>query len=503
MSPVKGSDRPLEWVSVLGTWADGDAPLNEQLATAISGLVRAGDLRPGDRLPSERDLAVQLGVSRTTVVSAFERLRSDGVIRSRRGSGSRVAPGVETTTGLAWVGPVPSFMPGTLASHAPSTPDGPFMPAGTADPIALTIGALRGWSGVREVIETVVREDLDELLDDFGYLPFGLPSLRSAIAGTLTESGVPTTLDQILVTGGGQQAIHLLVDQLAGAEGVVAIEDPTYIGALDAIRAVGAYMVPVPVGPDGIRVDILSRSLGSMSPAFLYCVPTFHNPTGAVMPEGNRRALAELALRRDLIVVEDLAPETTLGRRMLPPIATHAPDQVITIGSLSKGGWGGLRIGWIRAEPRLITRLATRRATYDHGSATLTQGIAVRMLERGDEFGERAERESRLRREVAAAALREYLPEWRWTMPKGGLWFWVMLPDADAVTVSRVAAQHGVLVRPGPVTSPQGGFRDHLRIAVGEEPDRLREGIRRLAEAWQECRPGTARPLDPEISVSV
>ena len=255
---------------------------------------------------------------------------------------------------------------------------------------------------MREVIEATVREDLDEVLDDYGYLPFGLPTLRAAVARMLSVSGVPTDAEQILITGGGQQAIHLLVDQLAGPEGVVAIEDPTYIGALDAIRAVGACTVPVPVGPDGIRIDVLTRSLGSVSPAFLYVVPTFHNPTGAVMPDANRRALAELAIRRDLIVVEDLAPETTVSRRMLPPIATYAPRQVITIGSLSKGGWGGLRIGWIRAEPRLITRLAARKATFDHGSPTLTQAIAVRMLARGDEFGERAERESKLRREVAA-----------------------------------------------------------------------------------------------------
>ncbi len=100
------------------------------------------------------------------------------------------------------------------------------VPAGRSDPIALTIGALRGWSGVREVIEATVREDMDELLDDYGYLPFGLPSLRSALARMLTVSGVPTTMEQILITGGGQQAIHLLVDQLAGPEGVVAIEDP-------------------------------------------------------------------------------------------------------------------------------------------------------------------------------------------------------------------------------------------------------------------------------------
>ncbi len=497
------SNGQIGLLPLLRGWADGEAPLNEQLAGAIARLVRQGDLGAGARLPSERELAEQLGISRTTIVSAYERLRADGIIRSRRGSGSRVAPGVEPAGALSWVGAVPSFLPGRLGASDASVPGERMVPSGIADPIALTIGALRGWSGVRDIIEATVHEDMAMLLDDYGYLPFGLPTLRDAVARMLSESGVPTTAEQVLITGGGQQAIHLLVDQLAGAEGVVAIEDPTYIGALDAIRAVGACTVPVPVGPEGIRVDILARSLGSVSPAFLYVVPTFHNPTGAVMPDATRRTLAELAVRRDLIVVEDLAPETTVSRRMLPPIATYAPDQVITIGSLSKGGWGGLRIGWIRAQPRLITRLAARKATFDHGSPTVTQAVAVRMLARGDEFGERAERESRVRREVAAAALREYLPDWRWTMPQGGLSFWVTLPDGDAVTVSRVAAQHGVLVRPGPAASPQGGFRDHLRIAVGEEPDRLREGIRRLADAWQECRPTASRPMAAMLSVSV
>jgi DNA-binding transcriptional MocR family regulator len=504
MDPTSASSgRSTDLPGLLGGWSDGHGPLNEQLAGAISGLIRRGELGPGDRLPSERDLAEGLGVSRTTVVSAYDRLRTDGIIRSRRGSGSRVAPGVEPSLDISWVGAVPSFLPGRLGARSGSVPGERFIPSGSSDPIALTIGALRGWSGVREVIEDTVREDLDEVLDDYGYLPFGLPALRSAVARMLSVSGVPTDSDQILITGGGQQAIHLLVDQLAGPEGVVAIEDPTYIGALDAIRAVGACTVPVPVGPDGVRIDVLTRSMASVSPAFLYVVPTFHNPTGAVMPDANRRALAELAVRRDLIVVEDLSPETTVSQRMLPPIASYAPRQVITIGSLSKGGWGGLRIGWIRAEQRLITRLAARKATFDHGSPTLTQAIAVRMLARGDEFGERAERESNLRRGVAAEALREFLPDWRWTMPQGGLSFWVLLPDGDAVAFSRVAAEHGVLVRSGPAASPQGGFRDHLRIAVGEEPERLREGIKRLADAWQECSPASSRRMDSVLSVSV
>ena len=260
-------------------------------------------------------------------------------------------------------------------------------------------------------------------------------------------------------------------------------------------------MVPVPVGPDGMRIDVLARSVTGVSPALVYVVPTWHNPTGVVMPESNRRALAELAIRRDLMVLEDQTPVMTPGRLLMPSIASFAPEQVITVGSLSKGGWGGLRIGWIRAEPRLVLRLATRKSTFDLGTAPFMQAVAARVLAASDDIGARAEAEAAVRRQVAGDALREHLPEWRWTMPAGGLNLWVTLPDSDGLTLSRVAAEHGVLVRSGAANSPQAGFRDHLRIAVGEEPDRLREGIRRLARAWRACEPDGMPSLAVPVTV--
>ena len=189
----------------------------------------------------------------------------------------------------------------------------------------------------------------------------------------------------------------------------------------------------------------------------------------------------------------------TPGRRQPPSIASFAPDQVIAIGSLSKGGWGGLRIGWIRADPRVILRLAARKSTFDLGTAPFMQAVAVRILANATDIGGRAEAEAAIRRQVAGDALRELLPEWRWTMPMGGLNLWVTVPYGDTVRLSQVSGEHGVLVRSGAANSPQAGFRDHVRIAVGEEPDRLREGIRRLARAWHDCEPdvmpSTAVPL--------
>lgn len=458
----------------------GSDPLYEQLARAIGGAIERGEVPAGTRLPSERDFAAHLGVSHTTIVGAYDQLRATDIVRSRQGSGTRVSgrPGVAAATGLA-------------AGHGGH---GLIQPSALTDTIALTLGALRGWSGIRDVIEETIREDLAELVNDFGYLPFGLPSLRSAIAQHLGALGVPTTPDEVLVTSGAQQGLHLLADQLVGHDGLVAIEDPTYVGAVDALHAVGARMVSVPVGPDGMRIDALRAVLAGASPSFVYVVPTYHNPTGAVMPEPARRELARLAQARGVLIVEDLTPAMGTSERVPAPIGSFAaPGRVISLGSASKFGWGGLRIGWIRADRQLITQLAVRKTAIDHGSSVLSQAVAARVLGHVAAFGDHAARQSGLRRVLVAEALTRHLPEWEWTLPKGGLSFWVRLPNADATAFARLAADHGVIVRPGPFASPNGGFRDHIRIAVGDDPERLTEGIERLARAWAEYQPSGAR----------
>jgi DNA-binding transcriptional MocR family regulator len=263
-------------------------------------------------------------------------------------------------------------------------------------------------------------------------------------------------------------------------------------------------MTPVPVGPDGMHLDVLRRVIAGAMPAFVYVVPTYQNPTGAVMPEAARRELARLSDETGLVVVEDLTPAIGLGGSRFPrPIGSHATqERVITVGSLSKGGWAGLRLGWIRAERSVISRLIGRKTVADHGTSTLVQAIGARVLEQVDAFEVYAERESAVRREVAGAALRELLPEWSWTEPAGGLSLWVRLPSGDASTFARVAADHGVLVRPGSFASPDGGFRDHIRIAVGEPPERIREGVARLATAWAACAQRRGRP-SASVAVSV
>jgi DNA-binding transcriptional MocR family regulator len=493
-------------VELIGPWAEGADPLNEQLAAALARAIDLGLVPPGARLPAERELARELALSRTTIVAAYDHLRLAGLARSRQGSGTRVAarrPGLTQPylASLDAMGSDAVRMPATTTA-ATAAAVGLLTPL-VDDAIELTIGALPAGSIVAEAMDAAVREDLPKLLRDSGYDPFGLPALRGQIAAYLTRLGVGTDPDQVLVTSGAQQALHLIGSQLGGPGSSIVMENPTYVGAIDAFRTTGNRLVPIPVDDAGARVEVIGL-LGSSAPVRLvYVIPTFQNPTGAVMPESRRRELARMASDSGFQIVEDLTPDLTLGVDSPPPIAAFdAGDRVITVGSLSKLAWGGLRVGWVRASRDVIDRLVAGKIVADHSSSLVTQAIGARVFDRLDDVAARSRKAAGERRSVLMEALATRLPEWSWTEPKGGLSLWVRLPGTDAVAFSRLAATLGVVVRPGPLASPDGGFRDHIRIAYGSEPDRLVDGVERLAAAWAAYTPAT-RSSRPSLAVSV
>ncbi len=489
-------------VELLGPWADGADPLNEQLATALARAIDLGVLPPGTRLPAERELARELALSRTTIVAAYDRLRLAGLARSRQGSGTRVAarrPGMTQP----YLAPLDGMDTDAVLMPTSTAPAIGLLTPLVDDAIELTIGALPAGSIVAEAMTAAVRDDLPALMLDTGYDPFGLPALRDQIAAYLTRLGVRTDPDQILVTSGAQQALHLIGSQLGGPGSSVVMENPSYIGAIDAFRTTGNRLIPIPVDEDGGRVEVIGL-LGTSAPVRLvYVIPTFQNPTGTVMPESRRRELARMAGEAGFLVVEDLTPDLTLGVDSPPPVAAFDPgEQVITVGSLSKLAWGGLRVGWVRASRPIIDRLVAGKIVADHSSSLVTQAIGARVFQRLDEVAARSRQAGAERRAVLMAALAERLPDWSWTEPRGGLSLWVRLPGADTVTFSRLAATLGVVVRPGPLASPDGGFRDHVRIAYGSEPDRLVDGVERLAAAWAAYTPAS-RQSRPSLAVSV
>jgi DNA-binding transcriptional MocR family regulator len=256
------------------------------------------------------------------------------------------------------------------------------------------------------------------------------------------------------------------------------------------LRAAGVMLVGVELDAEGIRADLLSRAMAEHSPDLLYVMPTYHNPTGVLMSTSRRRRIAELAARHAVAVVEDHAYCIGAVDGAPPPIAAYAGTgaEVLTVGSLAKSVWAGLRIGWVRTSVETAERLARHKALADLGSPVLDQALAARLLPQLTEVSGSRALELRERLGRARELLTRYLPEWRWRTPDGGSALWIELPNTDARVFAQVALRHGVEVVPGAATDPTGAHDSHIRLPFCFPDDVLTELVHRLARAWGESR---------------
>jgi DNA-binding transcriptional MocR family regulator len=469
-----GAGRPLEFVRALGNWSEGEGPAYRRLASALKAAIQRGEVGSGQRLPAERVLARLLSLSRTTVVAAYEILRQEEWLESRQGSGTRVSSG----SGAAALPPEE----GSFRGH----PVYRGLIEGPGGTIEFLGAHLPGNETLAKELATIDRRALAEVVRGPGYLPMGLPQLRRAIASHLTARGLPSREEQVLVTCGAQQAIAIAGAALLRRGDAVILENPTYLGAIDIFTSLGARLTPVPVERDGVSADRLREIAGRTAPRLLYLMPTFQNPTGALMPERKRRAIARLARERNVPLLEDnTLADLSLAGDPPPPLAAFEPEApILTVGSLSKLFWGGLRVGWIRASEALLTRIARRRIMADLGGSVLSQLAAVRLLARADEFQTLRRREVREKLDRLTRLLARLLPDWTWTPPAGGLSLWARLPRGNADEFAQIALRHGVSVVAGSLASPDAAVSDHLRLPYVLDAESMEEGVRRLARAW-------------------
>ena len=449
---------------LLGEWRGGGVAY-PALAAALRGLIVEGRLPPYTRLPSERELAVALGVSRNTVTAALDVLRGQRYLASRRGRGS-------------WITSPP------LPEDRPDEP-GP----ASGDMIDLTLANLPAPPDLAE-LAVHAAQGLAQELGGHGYEPFGLPPVRAAIAAYLSGRGLATDPAQVLVTQGALHAWDLALRTFARPGDRVLLETPTYPGALDAVRAHGCVPIGVPVGEDGWDLALLRAALRDARPVLGYVIPDFQNPTGFWASAGERAPVARAARAAGTLLVSDeslaelvLEPHPSGARP--PSLADGDPGtRVLAVGSLSKPVWGGLRTGWLRGEPQLVRRLALARAGQDVGSPILDQLMAVEVLRRLDTLLPARREWLRDRRDALLSAVACERPQWRVSRPAGGMALWVELPEGT--TASALAARgvaHGVRVAPGPRFGVDGGFEQRLRLPFTQPPERLAEAVRRLAAA--------------------
>ena len=469
--------RPPSLLRLLGAWrAEGSAePAYRQLAQALRMLVLDGRVGLNVRLPGERELAAALGLSRTTIAAAFDRLRDEGFLESRQGSGS-----------------VTRLPPGRMEQALPEIEltDG-------VDILNWTHAALPAAPGVGRAYQLAV-EALPAFLGELGYDPLGLPPLRRAIAAYYERRGCPTSPDQIIVTNGAQQGLSLLLHWLAGPGDRAVIDHPTYHNAIQALQR--AHVVPVPVGlpAQGWDIDAMEAAFRQTSPRFAYIIADFHNPTGRSMDPATRRALVAAATRSHMpLIIDETMAAMGLDNMPPPPVAVHDPSgrQVISLGSASKIFWGGLRVGWIRADPQTVAALGRLRTTMDMASPVVEQ-LAVAHLIDGDEgLGPRAAM-LRGRRDHLLALIERHLPHWRAESPAGGLSLWAELPRGEATALAAIAESHGVRVAPGPRFGVSGAFERFLRLPFTLPEEQLTMGVERLAEADARLHARTPRGRD-------
>lgn len=349
---------------------------------------------------------------------------------------------------------------------------------------------------VTELAEAAARAAADPRALQYGTTE-GMAELRERLAaGEARRIGRTVDVDEVLVTTGSQQALDLVARTLCDPGDVVLVEDPGYLGALQALRAAGARPVGVPVDEHGLRVDVVEDHLRrGLRPRLVYCVPTFQNPTGATLSAERRRALAHVAERWGIVVVED-APYEALrfGGTPLPPVAAGS-DLVLGLGSCSKTLAPGLRVGWARGPADLVAALARAKQAVDLHTSTLAQRLVLDLLDRPGWYARHvaAVAADLGRREVALAeALADALGD-RVDLdrPDGGMFSWARLrpgpdgsPAADTRAWLAAALDHDVAFVPGGAFAVDRPADDAARLSFATVPvEQAGEAARRLARA--------------------
>jgi DNA-binding transcriptional MocR family regulator len=470
---------PASTARLLGTWHAG-GPAYVALADAFRAAVLSGTLAPHTRLPSERELAATLQVSRTTTSGAYARLRDLGFAVSRVGSGT------VTTLPQRATGPGPGR---PVGGDAPVADDGPRILGLTDGPTVA--GHLDLWQATPPAPPelhgafTHALEGLPAYLDSGGYEPYGLAPLREAVAARYRERGVPTTADEVLITTGAQQAIALLAHTHLRPGDRAVVESPTYFHAMEAMRDAGGRVVGVPTGP--LDVDQLASAVRRARPRLVYLVPDYQNPTGFVLSAEERAAVRQIAERYGVTVVGDeTLVELGLSDDTTPPAfaGDGTSPHVVSVGSASKAFWGGLRVGWVRAHPQVIAQLARARQSADIATAVLEQLAVTELLGRRAEVMTGRRRMLRERRDLLVGKLRESFP-WDVPVPPGGLFCWVDLGRPVAQAFAAAAAAEGARVAAGPLFTPDNaGAASRVRLTFTRSPAELADAVPRLVRAW-------------------
>lgn len=465
-----------QFVHLLGPWSTGKGPLYRRLMVALQRLIQRGDIAPGTRLPAERQLATALAISRSTVIAAYQLLEQEQWLERRLGSGSWVRSHL---FGRTYASPMPIDIlkaPWHLSQMQ------------ERELIDFSVGTPGELADMSTAFFHLTASDLAQLMTQRGYTPQGWLPLRQALAAYYDRRwNLPTTAEQILVTTGAQQAITLVATLYLQHGEYVLLENPTYFGTIDVLRTLKAQLLPLASNTTGIDRFLLSEQIKTFAPRLLIVSPTFQNPTGMLMPLSVREDIARLSRETKLPVLEDLTfADVILEREGPPPIAAYdCRATVLSVGSLNKLFWSGLRVGWVRGPEPIIERLVHLKETADLGTGLPSQSLALQVLQQLDHIRQSRQHELQRKSGLMTELVSTMLPGWTWQQPEGGYFLWLRLPNGNAPEFAQVALRHGVVICPGTLFSVDGSHQAYVRLPFLLDEETLREGMKRLAQAWE------------------
>jgi DNA-binding transcriptional MocR family regulator len=449
------------------------APIYQQVAGQIREQIGMGQLPAGARLPTIRQLAQQLGVTRLTVQTAYAELQSGGWLEATVGRGTFVSQSAAVDA------PPAAAHLDLLRAVTPAAVMGDILQIGhgrekhslaSASPDPLLFPADEFWGCLADQ-----RRNAAAIA---GYGPAqGDIQLRMALADYLHDRTIQATPAEILVTAGVTQGLALSAAALAEPGDVVLVEQPTYIGILHQLRMAGLQPMGIPMDEGGIRLDALDKMAAQARPRFLYTIPSFQNPTGSCLSLQRRRDLLALARTHGFLIVEDdIYALLAYDAPAPPPLkALDEHGLVIYLSSFSKVLMPGLRLGCLLAPPYLLDRLLSLRLAADLVSPSLLQQTLAAFLQAGGlrRHLRRVLPVYRRRRDAMMAALQRYAPPpLRWTVPAGGFCTWLTMPRHHALAeLARLMRQGGWEIAPGDVFLAQPSGEQHVRLCFGSQPD--------------------------------